>query len=115
MRRLKNGITWSWVAAAVVVVAEIVAGEVEERRAVEKEVALLGEEQRITREIGLPLIDFGLCEIGVDGEVGAQQRRRVKKRSMPALPSPFMRGIAAAGRPPRCITPYGLMSRPCPW
>ena len=60
-----------------VVVAFGIAGEVEEGRAVEEEVALLGKEQREAREVDLPLIDFGLREVGVDGEVGPQQRRQV--------------------------------------
>src|SRR4030095_90440 len=50
--------------------------EVEEQRAVEKEVALLGKEQREPRQVRLPLIDFRLREIGVHREVGSEARRQ---------------------------------------
>src|SRR5207237_377409 len=55
------------------------AREVEERRAVEEEVALLRVEQREARQVYLPLIDLGLCEVGVDRQVRAQRRRRIVK------------------------------------
>src|SRR5688572_30669898 len=95
-------------AAAVVVVAEIVAGEIEERGTVEKEVALLGEEQRVAREIGLPLIDFGLRKIGVDGQVGPQPRGRVVEE-IDAGARIALHGLTAAtGRGLRYERPIGL-------
>ena len=51
-----------------------VAAEIEEGGAVEEEIAALGKEQRKARQVDLPLIDFRLREVGVDGEHGAQQR-----------------------------------------
>ena len=53
------------------------AGEVEERSAVQEEVATLREEEREAREIDLALIDLRLREVGVHGDVGAQTGRGV--------------------------------------
>ena len=48
------------------------AAEVEERRTVEEEVALLREEQGEASEVDLALIDLGLGEVGIDREIGSQ-------------------------------------------
>ena len=54
----------------------LVAGrELEKVGAVEEELTLLRKEQRKAREVGAALIDFGLREIGVDGEVRFQRGR----------------------------------------
>jgi hypothetical protein len=53
------------------------AGEVEECGAVEEEVAALGKKQREPGQVDLALIDLGLREIGVDGQIGADARRHV--------------------------------------
>ena len=65
--------------------AGAVAREVEERRAVEEEVAALGEEEREAREVDLPLIDLGLREVGVDRQVRADSRRRVVEEIEPGV------------------------------
>ena len=73
MRRLKNGMTRSSsFAQGPKRRRRSVAAEIEERGAVEEEVALLGKEQRVAREVDLPLVDFRLREVGVDGEDGPQ-------------------------------------------
>ena len=121
MRRLKNGLTMRSRAEVRVVLAVVAAGtgararEVEEGRAVEEEVALLGIEQREAREVDLPLIDLGLREVGVDGQVRAQRRRRVVEEVDAGLAgSPSLSSLRAGAS---CALPrtYGLMSRPCPW
>src|SRR5262245_55934689 len=61
------------------VVAVGAALKVEEGRSVEKEVTFLREELRKPFEVGEPLIDFGLREVGIDGQVGAHARRRAVK------------------------------------
>ena len=53
------------------------AGKVEKDGAVEEEVALFGKKQGIARQVDLALVDLGLCEVGVDGEVRTELRREV--------------------------------------
>jgi hypothetical protein len=45
------------------------ASEIEVARSFQKEIALLFEEQRKTREVDAPLVDLGLGEVGVDAEI----------------------------------------------
>src|SRR6185369_5083847 len=73
------------------------ASEVEEDRAVEEKIALLGEEERIAREVHLALVDFGLCKIGVDREVRAQQRRRIVEEIDAGRAVAVERSVAASG------------------
>ena len=54
---------------------DVGACEIEKESAVEKEIALLGEQQREAREIDLALIDFRLGEVGVHCEVGSEAGR----------------------------------------
>ena len=65
--------------------AGAVACEVEERRAVEEEVAAFRKEEREAGEVDLTLIDFGLREVGVDGQVRADSRRRVVEQIEPRV------------------------------
>ena len=62
------------------------AGEREDAEALEKEVALLGEEQVEARQVDLLLVDFDLREVGVDGQVRGQvlRQRRTSRRRRPA-------------------------------
>ena len=48
--------------------------EIENVRALEKKRALLREEERKSRQVGAPRVDFGLGEVGVDGERGERVR-----------------------------------------
>jgi len=73
------------------------AREVEKRGAFEKEPALLGKEQRVLREIDLPLIDFGLREVRVDGEIGAQRRRDAVVQVGASIRIGRRGGLAATG------------------
>ena len=50
---------------------------VEVAGALEKEVAFFWEEQREPCQVDLAVVHFGLGEVGVDGDVGAQLRRQV--------------------------------------
>ena len=52
--------------------------EVEDVGALEKEGALLGKEQREARQVHAARVDFGLGEIGVDGE----RRQRVRAEAL---------------------------------
>ena len=51
------------------------AAEIEDPLALEKEVALLGEEQAEAREVDLLLVLLDLREVGVDRQVGGQPAR----------------------------------------
>ena len=51
--------------------------EIEERRAVQEEVAFLWKKQGKPREVHQPLIDFRLREVGIDGQVRPQARCHV--------------------------------------
>ena len=64
IRRLKNGWTRN----------ELLPREIEERDSLEKKSALFRKQQRKAREVDLPLVDFGLREVRVDGEVQLQLR-----------------------------------------
>ncbi len=91
------------------------AGEVEERGAVEEEVAPLGKEEGEAREVDLALIDLGLREVGVDRQVGAQAGRRVVEEVDAGV---LHRGPSRLRPRPGADSvdsrPYGLMSRPLP-
>ena len=92
MRRLKNGITSSFEAEA----------ERKDVAALEKERALLREEQREARQVRAARVDFGLGEVGVDGQRGehvrAEPLRDVEARLKLAVDVGVRRGNAAAGR-----------------
>src|SRR6185436_5343769 len=75
-----------------------VAAEVEERGAVEEEVAPLGKEQGKARQVDLALIDLGLREVGVHSEHGPQQRGRTVEEIDPRTRVAFDRGAATARR-----------------
>ena len=74
MRRLKNGST-SWLESET---------EGEDVVAFEKERALLGKEQRKSRQVRAPRVDFGFGEVGVDRQrrehVRAEPLRDVEAR-----------------------------------
>ena len=95
--------------------ARAVAGEVEERRAVEEEVAALGKEEREARQVDLTLIDLGLREVGVDGQVCADSRRRVVEEVEPGVGLLLRDATRRARSSDSDVSrPYGLMSRPRP-
>src|SRR6185436_20520409 len=50
--------------------------EIKDPLSLEKEVALLGEEQAEARQVDLLLIFFNLREVGIDGKVGNQPARQ---------------------------------------
>ena len=70
MRRLKNGLSSP-------------PGNSKKFDAVEEELALLRKEQREPRQVGAPLVHFGLGEVGVEREVGLERRRDVVERIEP--------------------------------
>ena len=73
MRRLKNRYGVSPLPAAKSGAGA--PGKREHAEALEKEVALLGEEQVEARQVDLLLVDFDLREVGVDREVGGDVLR----------------------------------------
>ena len=77
MRREKNGSAFSSSGRAngesIVPLPD--ASELEDVGILEKEIALLGEEQAEPRQIDLPIVDFGRREIGVERQSRIQRRR----------------------------------------
>ena len=113
IRRLKNGLTWSSVSRRSLDAWSLPKSK--NVRAIEEEIAALGKEQRKAGEVDLALIDLGLREVGVDGEVGAHERawgcRRDRCPPSRRRPSSSCRVRAM----PRDVNrPYGLMSSPRP-
>ena len=109
-----------WFGGRLVIAGVAPAAEVEERRAIEEEVPPLREKQREASEVGLPLIDLGLREVGVHREHSAQEREWDCRRGpLPRFASRSndpARAQGSNGRetPPRVTSPYGLMSMPSP-
>ena len=51
------------------------AAETEDAGVLQEEVAFLREEERKAREVDLPIVDFGLGEVGIDGQGRGEGRR----------------------------------------
>ena len=76
------------------------AGEAEHAGAFQKERALLGKQQRKSRQVDLTRIDFGFAEVGVECGRELQTRREVVEHIETGLPAEVVSARPAEMQPP---------------